>query len=503
MVLIAGNADARTVRIGVFPAAPLVLVKDGKPTGLFIELAECFAKKLDWQLVFVTGDWNSLLRDLEKGRIDLLPAVGFTKERLSIYDFSKNAVYVDSGVLFTNPGFSLHSVYDLKGKRVAAVRGSTFTTAFSDYIASFGVRCTLVLTSDNRGVMQAIVTGAADAGVCIYSLGTELSREYPVVVTAISFSPVALYFAAPKGKNDDLIAGIDSLMAPMVSNSDSEYSRLYQTWTMPARSRELPVWLLWGMVTLLFLGIVFGSWSFVLKRQVGIKTKHLQTEIAERTLAESQLTKTLAEKETLIRELYHRTKNTMQVINAMLVLQSERYPGNKDLDYVVKNTESRIRSISLVHQMLFKSKDLSHISIKTYITELTRLILESFTIAKDRISLDLQIEDQNILLDTAIPFGLLINELLTNSIRHAFPDNRKGIITLHLSTNHSNTFTVVYSDDGIGVPDSFDFRNQNSLGMKLIYGLAEKQLMGSVSFSNNKGLVCTMEVATDLYTERV
>lgn len=217
-----------------------------------------------------------------------------TSQRTTVYDFSRNPVFIDSGVLFASRTLALHTVFDLEGKRIAALRGSVFTTAFTELIASFGIRCEMLLTDDNRGVMVAIDEGRADAGVCIYSLGNELAREFRIPITPVSFSPVALEFAVPKGRNADLLAGIDRLMGAMVGDPDSVYARSYQKWTSPPETWTVPVWLRWGAAGLLCLGLLLAAWTYTLRRQVVQKTKHLSMEIADRKRASEELA---AEKE--------------------------------------------------------------------------------------------------------------------------------------------------------------------------------------------------------------
>ena len=495
--------ESRTVRVGVFPAAPLVMVKDNKPAGLFIDLLEYFSLKLNWHIQYVEDTWSNLLINLEKNEIDLLPAVGYTTERAAKYDFSRNPVFIDSGVLFTSPKFTLHTVFDLQGKRVAALKGSIFTTGFVDYITSFGVQCDLIFTSNNEEVMQAITDSEADAGVCIYSLGNELARHFSVTITPISFTPIALEFAVPKGRNTDLLAGIDELMPAMISDPDSLYSRSFREWTMRPEKARPATWLWWGIAGLLVLGLIMLLWNSLLKRQVNLKTRYLEAEISERWQAEKKILQTLNEKETLIRELYHRTKNTMQVMRGIITLQAADFPDNTELQKLVKDTDDRIQAISLVHQMLYKSNDLSRISIKEYTRELTTLICRSFRLSDNRIALNLNITDQFFLLDTAIPLGLILNELLTNSLKHAFPGSRNGIICINLTEMEPGKDRLQYSDNGIGVPDNFDFRNQSTLGMKLIINIGELQMMGTLDFKNDNGIIFSMEFPTTLYEARI
>ncbi len=282
-------AASRTVRVGVFPAAPLVQNTPNKPEGLFIDLVEYFASSLDWRVEYVDKPYADLLVDLEEGEIDLLPAVAVTNERREIYDYGQNPPFIDSGVLFTEPDFRLNTIFDLQGAKVAGVEGSIFTNAFETYAASFGVVCDIVLKQDNPSVMQAIADGTVEAGVCIYSLGIELAKKYPVSITAISFAPTALSFAVPKGKNADLIAGIDQLMAPMMKEPDSLYGRSFKKWVMPSPTSSVPVWIWWGIGALFVLGSLSAFWTILLRRQVSAKMKHLVAEISERKRAEATL----------------------------------------------------------------------------------------------------------------------------------------------------------------------------------------------------------------------
>jgi two-component sensor histidine kinase len=206
----------------------------------------------------------------------------------------------------------------------------------------------------------------------------------------------------------------------------------------------------------------------------------------KRTEAEDQLKVSLKEKEILLRELYHRTKNNMQVISSLLNLQSLTIADKQMLE-VVKDIQNRIRSISLVHEKLYQSKDLSNINLKDYIQELANALLTSYEGSKDRISLTLDIDTVFISLDTITTCGLLINELVSNSLKYAFPDNREGTVRITLHSPGEDKMELRISDNGIGLPKGLDFRNTKSLGLKLVCRLAEDQLRGKVELKDEKG----------------
>jgi signal transduction histidine kinase len=283
------SGQGTVLKVGVFPAAPLVFVNDGKPTGLFIDLLEYFARKSGWKIEYVDGSWSDHVAGLARGVLDVLPAVGYTEARREVFDFNHVPIFIDSGVLFTKLRHDIHTIFDLEGLRVAGVQGSIFTAGFMDYLATFNIRCDLVLVSTNEEVMEAIVAGRVDAGVTIYSLGRDLQRRFKVQITPISFSPLALHFAVPKDKAGFILDAIDSEMEAMEGDSSSFYSKSFSKWAAGAKEGIIPSWLWWGMVGLGCLALFAWLWVFSLRREVRLKTKHLRTEIEERRYIDKQV----------------------------------------------------------------------------------------------------------------------------------------------------------------------------------------------------------------------
>lgn len=487
------TAEARAVRVGLFPAAPLVFELDGKPAGLFVDVLEHCAREFGWTILYVRDTWSALLAKLEAGSIDLLPAVGVTVERQRIFDFTRRPVYVDSGVVFTGRDFSPRTVFDLRGRRVAAVAGSVFTGGFADYVASFGIECELVYKPDNPSVMAAVSSGETDAGVCIYSLGTELAKRYPVRISAISFSPLALAFATGGGRNADLIAGVDSLMDSMVDDPDSAYNVSFRKWAMPAERAAAPRWMVTGGLGLLALGLFLAAWAMLLRRQVSARTRALRLEVAERDRVERELVRSLSEKSELLRELYHRTKNTMQLIQSMMELQAADYPGNEGIVRLIQDTSERIQAIALVHHMLYGAQDLSSISGAVYLEELARQVCRAFPQA-GRVDVRTSADEGAFAIDTIIPVGLIVNELLTNSLKHAFPGGRAGAVRIALESN-GDECALLYGDDGVGMAEGYDFSDPSTLGLKLVRTLGEGQLKGDVRFGAGPGFSCAIRFA--------
>lgn len=210
----------------------------------------------------------------------------------------------------------------------------------------------------------------------------------------------------------------------------------------------------------------------------------------------------LLEKEALLRELYHRTKNNMQVISAYLQLQALHVDNDK-LNNMVKDVVSRIQSMSLVHQKLYKSKNLSRINIREYIEELVSLIMSFYNVSTNKITSEFALEDVEMMIDTAIPLGLVISELISNSFKHAFPANYYGIIKIKLYHDIEKVVILELSDNGIGLPENFDVKSLKSIGLSTTISIVEQQLMGSIHYENNNGLKFTIKFKDDLYKERV
>ncbi len=209
-------------------------------------------------------------------------------------------------------------------------------------------------------------------------------------------------------------------------------------------------------------------------------------DITERKRAEEQIRISLEEKEVLLREIYHRVKNNMQIISSLLKLQSG-YVKEEKYREMFKESQDRIMSMSLVHEKLYRSKDLARIDFKNYIMDLTRGLLQSYGDSAGSIKLNINVENILLGIDSAIPCGLIINELVTNSLKHAFPQGRKGEIKISLISTGENMIELTVSDNGVGFPKDLDFRRVNTLGLHLVTILAENQLHGEIILDQSSG----------------
>ncbi|HEY9246115.1 MAG TPA: PAS domain S-box protein, partial [Candidatus Methanoperedens sp.] len=214
-------------------------------------------------------------------------------------------------------------------------------------------------------------------------------------------------------------------------------------------------------------------------------------DITERKRTEEQIIASLKEKEVLLREIHHRVKNNMQIISSLLRLQSENIRDEKYLG-VFKDSYNRIKTMSLVHEKLYQSKDFANINLREYINDLVVSIFQSFFIDETTISLTMDIEDVPIKIDMAIPCGLVINELVTNSLKYAFKDGKKGEIRVILHRIGTDRFQLVVGDNGVSIPEDLDFRRTETLGLRLVTMLVEDQLLGEINLDRRKGTEFTI-----------
>jgi two-component sensor histidine kinase len=198
----------------------------------------------------------------------------------------------------------------------------------------------------------------------------------------------------------------------------------------------------------------------------------------------AQIEQSLREKEVLIKEIHHRVKNNLQIITSMLSLQISKEEGSSS-EHILREAKQRIDSIALTHQMLYQKDNLSNILIGEYIQNLVRQIESSLPSSNIRLTTNITIEKRKINIDSAIPLGLLINELLTNAYKHAFRGRQSGEITVSLSENDAYCILSV-KDNGVGLPDNYNSTEKKSMGMDLIFILAD-QLDSALSVENNNG----------------
>lgn len=217
--------------------------------------------------------------------------------------------------------------------------------------------------------------------------------------------------------------------------------------------------------------------------------------------AERSLRSSLDEKELLIKELYHRTKNNMQVISGLLKLKSAG-TDDQEIHDLFTDIETRIQTMALVHQKLYESQNLTDLNLHDFINSFAELITRNYALIPEKISIRQSVDSIPISIDVAMPLSLVLNELISNSLKHAFHGESHGEILIKIESAGKN-LKFEYRDNGIGLPEGFEPSVSATLGMNIIHTISKNQLGGEIIFLKGKGFGCIINIKTNLYRRRI
>ncbi len=279
--------------------------------------------------------------------------------------------------------------------------------------------------------------------------------EFPTPRQALLGIDSRLLFLKPKAFADEIEERIRRGVAVMGEELTLEDSRILKRDYMPLRTSADDRYHLWQY-----------------------------TDITDRKRAEGQIKASLTEKEVLLKEIHHRVKNNLQIISSLLSLQARQMGNGKPLQ-MFQDSQNRLKAMALIHERLYQSPDLAQIDFAKYARGLAEYLLGTYQIDGHRIHLDLQVESVPMTVDMAIPCALTINELVSNSLKYAFPDRPDGEIGIGLSSAGDDSLRLVVRDNGVGLAPDLDLNKCKSLGLKLVRSLTE-QLNGTLNHASNK-----------------
>ncbi len=226
----------------------------------------------------------------------------------------------------------------------------------------------------------------------------------------------------------------------------------------------------------------------------------IASDITEIKQFETKLKGSIREKEVLLKEIHHRVKNNMQIISSLMNIQT-RYLDDKESINVLKESQNRVKSMSMIHEKLYRSKKFDKVYFDEYIENLVWDLFYSYSIEKGKIEPVLEIDDVKLNIETSVPLGLIITELVSNCLKYAFPDSKKGTLYVSLKDLGEN-YELIIKDDGIGFPDTIDFKNTDSLGLQLVNSLTD-QIDGEIELNNDSGTEFRIVFNELIYKERI
>lgn len=285
------------VRVGVADNPPIVTATPGvPPQGIAIDVIRAVANREGWRITYVPDSWDNLLARLDKGEIDLLVGIAYSDERAKRFQFSQQSLIGNWGMVFRHTQSHIESLPDLKGKRVALMRGSTHSQALIDLAKQFDAGFTPVYVDTYAEVLQAIVERKADAGVVNRVFAALHAHQNGLVATGIVFNPIFVHYAAPKHGDPALLHALDRDLAALKADPGSAYYASLRRWLEAAPETRYPNWLSWAVaaaVSLLVLALaIVGFLRYQVRRQTGELQRRadlLQSEIRQREQAQQHL----------------------------------------------------------------------------------------------------------------------------------------------------------------------------------------------------------------------
>ena len=256
------------------------------------------------------------------------------------------------------------------------------------------------------------------------------------------------------------------------------------------------------LISLLSLCVPIGLYLLLyghLKRAILIMSHYYQ----ESKQAEAELEMSLGEKETLLKEIHHRVKNNLHAISALLNLQAA-HSEDQHTKKTLMESQNRIRTMALIHEQLYQSDNLTSVDFSCFISKLVEYLIASYRTDVTRIKILLDVDNVRLVMDTAIPCGLVISELVSNSLTHAFPDGKEGVIRIEFRSLGDELYSLYVTDDGVGLPDEVELVPPRTMGMQLVTTISA-QLGGEVALDRKNGTAFRMifkeyrEAGSELY----
>ncbi|MFD0964208.1 histidine kinase dimerization/phosphoacceptor domain -containing protein [Pseudofulvibacter geojedonensis] len=441
---------------------PFEIYENGEYLGISGDYIEMIEIHTDIDMVPIPNiTWQESITGLKKGEIKVAAIVGITEDRETYLDFTKPHVQ-DPMVIVTRSNYKFVSgVDDLENSLVVLPDGyNTVEKITKDYPS-----LEVVTTKNVKECLYQVSTGQADAFIGSLSVSSYYMNNNGFTNLKIAAPTRYKYSEFGLAVTKDWRIFRDITQKVFDHLSKEEHIEIRNKWvTVPIEkgvSRStLRKYVLYALIVLALIITVFLLWN-----------KTLMNEIKARKKIELDLKNKNEEKEILLKEVHHRVKNNLQIVHSMLNMQARRIDNDLTLK-VLSESKSRVMAMAIVHKILYESEDISTINVEKYVQSLSDSIKKIFTSLDKDINISIEIQNVFLNIEKAIPIGLILNELLSNSFEHAFKNRDKGNILIRIEEKDSE-YNFYYSDDGEGVTN-YNMKTYKSLGMHLIYRLANQ-----------------------------
>ncbi|MFP4686922.1 MAG: sensor histidine kinase [bacterium] len=460
---------SKTLEVGIYQDYPMVFQRHGEdPQGFFIDVLEEIARREGWKLRYRLDSFAAGLRKLENAEIDILTVAASSESRRKKYDFNKETVLPTWGQIYSRKNSKLQSILDLNEKTLAVVKDDIYYQTLKSILDNFELKINYMEfegVEEYEDIFRAVQAGRADALVVNRLFGHLHAGEYGVQKTPIVCCPVALQYAFPKGRSDQLISRIDHQLANLKKDQNSIYYRSLNRWFKEQPYQMVPTWFWWALAAAIAVVILFLSFVILLRYEVDRKTAALR--------------KTVKEKEALLHEVFHRVKNNMQSVISFLQMEEMQLDSAAEKAPLIRSM-NRVQAMSIIHNLIYSVEDFSNLPVHRYLKELVDNLIENDA-QSEKIVRVFELEEVYMDIDRALALGMLTNELLTNCLRHAFKNRESGLIRIQFKRENEH-YVFIVEDNGKGLNEEVEIDKTTTLGLKLISGIVENQLQGTVDF---------------------
>ena len=521
--------SGETVKVGIYQNAPKVFIDAaGEPQGFFIDILNHIASKEGWQLDYEAATWEENLEKLEKAEIDLLLDIAESEGRAESFDFNKEIIFSNWAIVYVQEDSRIQSILDLKGKKIAAMKGDISYEDFSRNLQSLGIYATFEEVDAFSDVFEVLAKEEVDAGIISRLYGLQHEDKYNVKRSTIICCPRNLYFAAPKNKNQDLIEKIDQHLYQLKRDDQSIYYTALIKWIEGFSPFKLPAWLIWLLILTGGIMAVFVAGIVMLKNQVNKRTAELSkrnqeliNEIADRKRAEAEKATIQAQLiqaqkmeavGTLAGGIAHDFNNSLQAIsNYVELMKYERSQVGQSPNYfdhilnIIRNSSNLTRQLLTVSRKI-ESK-LKPTNLNDQILQVQEL-LERTVPKMIKIELDLEKDLKVIQADSGQIEQILLNLALNAS--HAMADDGqitiktqnvildKDSVNTYGDINHGEYALLTVTDTGHGIAKEVQSRvfepffttkapgQGTGLGLSMVYGIV-KNHHGHIEYESEPG----------------
>lgn len=424
--------------------------------------------------------WEETITKLETGEVDLATGISANQRRKRFLNFTQPYISFPLVIVTRKDYDFIGGLEDLKGKKMSLPKG--YYT--SENISRDFPNIKIIHTSGVKEALESVSIGTSDAVV-----GNLAVISYYINkggLTNIKIAAPTIY------KNSELSFGVRKDWPELVSIVDKVFESISQEKHNAIKIDWIQIRYEYGVNVRKIVYITGVLLLIVLLIIVVILlwNRSLQREIVKRNIIEEKLEDSLLklenkndEKRAMLKEIHHRVKNNLQVVNSLLKFQSRKLESEEAIT-MFKETRNRVVSMALLHEKMYRSDDISHIDVQEYISLLVEDLVKSYAVDKE-IKIDIQIEPVDLMMRTLVPLGLIINEMITNSLKHGFKNKNEGVISVYIKHLEGIRYEMVIGDNGEGVKKG---KKSTGIGVKLIQ-IFTKQLNGTLEQLARPGAV--------------